>query len=311
MVFRRRKLTNRVQTVVDEVLHLLQKESQSGFRKHTISAVQAARLEERILMSASPMAVVAEGAVQAVEAAAAVMETGVDLSVGADVEFDVLVEEESSADTRNDDGYSAVVPISADPEQNFEPVPDDPNFDTQTVSGPELIVIDYRVQDADTLLENLLRDGRDVRLLRLDADSDGLSQITDKLEQIGHVSAIHLLTHGKDGEVLLGSTHLNASTLAQHAPELLAWQHSLTANADLLIYGCDVAESGEGRDFIDSLSALTGADIAASVDATGSAAESGDWILEYNLGRIDQPGIFSAQSWTAGNIDWSRAEPLQ
>jgi predicted outer membrane repeat protein len=294
MVFRRRKLTNRVQTVVDEVLHLLQKESQSGFRKHTISAVQAARLEERILMSASPMAVVAEGAVQAVEAAAAVMETGVDLSVGADVEFEVLVEEQTSADTRNDDGYSAVVPISADPEQNFEPDPDDPNFDTQTVSGPELIVIDYRVQDADTLLENLLRDGRDVRLLRLDADSDGLSQITDKLEQIGHVSAIHLLTHGKDGEVLLGSTHLNASTLAQHAPELLAWQHSLTANADLLIYGCDVAESVEGRDFLDSLSALTGADIAASIDATGSAAESGDWILEYNLGRIDQPGIFSA-----------------
>jgi hypothetical protein len=132
------------------------------------------------------------------------------------------------------------------------------------------------------------------RLLRLDADSDGLSQITDKLEQIGHVSAIHLLTHGKDGEVLLGSTHLNASTLAQHAPELLAWQHSLTANADLLIYGCDVAESVEGRDFLDSLSALTGADIAASIDATGSAAESGDWILEYNLGRIEQPGIFSA-----------------
>jgi hypothetical protein len=47
MVFRRRKLTDRVQTVVDEVLHMLQRETQSGFQKHRPSAVQAARLEER------------------------------------------------------------------------------------------------------------------------------------------------------------------------------------------------------------------------------------------------------------------------
>jgi len=119
-------------------------------------------------------------------------------------------------------------------------------------SGPELIVIDYRVQDADTLLSELLNTDRDFRILRLDSDTDGISQITEKLEQVGNVSAIHLLTHGRDGEILLGSTRLNASTLAQHAPELLAWQHSLTSGADLLLYGCDVAETVEGRDFVDS-----------------------------------------------------------
>ena len=93
MVFRRRKLTDRVQTVVDEVLHLLQNETQSGFQMHRPSAVQAARLEERVLMSASPMAIVAEGAVQAVEASVAVMETGVDSSTGSDVVFDEIVDE--------------------------------------------------------------------------------------------------------------------------------------------------------------------------------------------------------------------------
>ena len=291
MVFRRRKLTDRVQTVVDEVLHLLQKETQSGFQHQAVSVLQAARLEERILMSASPMALVAEGAVQAVEASVAVMETGVELSGEADVELELLSDEDVAAGGVNDDGYNAV---SADAEGQLEPTSEAGDPGSDETSGPELIVIDYRVQDADTLLESLLRDGRDVRLLRLDADSDGLSQITNKLEQIGNVSAIHLLTHGRDGEILLGSTNLNTTTLAQHAPELLAWQHSLTANADLLIYGCDVAESIEGQDFLDSLSALTGADIAASTDSTGSLAESGDWILEYTTGGIEQPGIFSA-----------------
>lgn len=292
MVFRRRKLTDRVQTVVDEVLHLLQKETQCGFQQQVISVLQAARLEERVLMSASPIAVVAEGAVQAVEASVAVMDTGVQMPPDASVSFELFGDGDDTTST-SDEGYSAIgdtTQAGAVPDS----VSEDEDPQAEMVMGPELIVIDYRVQDADTLLESLLKDGRDVRLLRLDMDSDGLRQITEKLEQVGNVSAIHLLTHGKDGEILLGSTHLNASTLAQHAPELLAWQHSLTANADLLIYGCDVAESVEGKDFLDSLSALTGADIAGSTDATGSPAESGDWILEYTAGRIEQPGVFSA-----------------
>ncbi len=291
MVFRRRKLTDRVQTVVDEVLHLLQKETQSGFQQQAVSVLQAARLEERVLMSASPMAIVAEGAAQAVETSVAIMESGVELSEEADIELELLGDEDIATDGLADEGYNA---ISDDAAGQFGPNLEAGDLNPDERSGPELIVIDYRVQDADKLLESLLRDGRDVRLLRLDADEDGLSQITDKLEQIGNVSAIHLLTHGRDGEILLGSTHLNSTNLAQHTPELLAWQHSLTANADLLIYGCDVAESIEGRDFLGSLSALTGADLAASTDATGGSIESADWVLEYNIGKINQPGIFSA-----------------
>ena len=291
MVFRRRKLTDRVQTVVDEILHLLQKEPQSGFQKHRPSAVQAARLEDRVLMSASPMAILAEGAVQAVDASVAVMESGVESSADASVAFEFLEAQKYAADATSDERYSAIVDAN---ETGPNSDSDEVELTAEVVSRPELVVIDYRVQDTDTLLQSLLKDGRDVRLLRLDMDSDGLRQITEKLEQVGNVSAIHLLTHGRDGEILLGSTHLNATTLAQHAPELLAWQNSLTTNADFLIYGCDVAESVESRDFLNSLSALTGADIAASTDATGSPAESGDWILEYSAGRIEQPGIFFA-----------------
>jgi len=161
-------------------------------------------------------------------------------------------------------------------------------------------VIDSRVQDADTLLENLLNTDRDIRLLRLDANTDGLSQITDKLQQLGNVSAVHLLTHGNDGEILLGSTVLNASTLAQHAPEFLAWQHNLTANADLLIYGCDVAGTPQGKDFVNSLAQLTAADVAASVDATGSANYGGNWDLEYATGVIETTAFFTTdvqQNW--------------
>ena len=44
-----------------------------------------------------------------------------------------------------------------------------------------------------------------------------------------------------------------------------AWAKALTADADVLLYGCDVAAGDEGQDFVRALSEATGADVAASV----------------------------------------------
>jgi hypothetical protein len=44
----------------------------------------------------------------------------------------------------------------------------------------------------------------------------------------------------------------------------------LTQGADLLLYGCDVASTETGRDYAGLWAELTGADVAASKDATGA-----------------------------------------
>ncbi|WP_280154208.1 Ig-like domain-containing protein [Piscinibacter sp. XHJ-5] len=62
----------------------------------------------------------------------------------------------------------------------------------------------------------------------------------------------------------------------------------------LLLYGCKVAEGETGRSFVDSLAAITGADVAASTDWTGSAAKGGDWQLEANTGPIDTEALSDA-----------------
>ncbi|MDA1231980.1 MAG: DUF4347 domain-containing protein, partial [Planctomycetota bacterium] len=271
---KQRNIGNRIQLVIDEMLHLLGNSSNSNADVARGRSLQMIKLEERVLMSASPMAMIAEVATVSVESSPITESTRsgvIDLAATemvrcSDVEANVLVD----TDAHNDNS----------------------TVTSATVCGIELIVIDSRVQDADTLLEGLLNTDRDFRLLRLDANSDGLTQISGKLEQIGSVTAIHLLTHGNTGEILLGSTVLNADTLAQHALELIAWQHNLTANADILLYGCDVAATTEGRDFVDSLHKLTGADVAASVDATGHEVFGGNWDLEYTTGVIESYGIF-------------------
>ena len=53
MTFRRRKLTDRVQTLIDEMLHILRQESINASDSVPARAVQVTRLEERMLMSVS------------------------------------------------------------------------------------------------------------------------------------------------------------------------------------------------------------------------------------------------------------------
>ena len=67
----------------------------------------------------------------------------------------------------------------------------------------------------------------------------------------------------------------------------------MAADADLLIYGCDVASSESGTDLIDSLGLLTGADVAASDDITGHQTLDGDWDFEYTVGLVESSVAFS------------------
>ena len=60
--------------------------------------------------------------------------------------------------------------------------------------------------------------------------------------------AIHIISHGNEGEVILGNSSLTADNLNQYADELAGWADALGEDADLLFYGCDLAgnEAGDG-----------------------------------------------------------------
>ncbi|MFN6997731.1 MAG: tandem-95 repeat protein, partial [Aquincola tertiaricarbonis] len=93
--------------------------------------------------------------------------------------------------------------------------------------------------------------------------------------------------HGSAGALQLGAATLDAQALLQRAGELAGWSQALAPGADLLLYGCDFAATDAGRAMVQGLAALTGADVAASTNATGSATAGADWRLEYRSGAID------------------------
>lgn len=157
----------------------------------------------------------------------------------------------------------------------------------------EILFVDQNVEGSEVLLENL---NRNVQIVTINSNEDGLSQIHDFLRDHSGLSAIHIFSHGSAGQLSLGSSNIDFTNLnSQQTSQLQDIGKSFTADADLFVYGCDFADNTEA---VDTLSSLTGLDIAASTDLTGNSKLGGDWSLEYTSGEVNSTSIFSSEGMT-------------
>ena len=148
-----------------------------------------------------------------------------------------------------------------------------------------LVFIDYRVADANQLLA-----GADpaATVVTIGAGDDGVHKIADVLAQTQNVASVQIISHGGPGFLELGATKLDQQALAgAYASVVAGWREALTANGDILLLGCDVANGSQGAAFVAALAAATGADVAASTGPTGAAALGGNWTLESATGSIE------------------------
>lgn len=151
-----------------------------------------------------------------------------------------------------------------------------------TPSIPSLYLIDSRISQADR--DRIVAGLSAQACFVLNPDQDGLSQIRDLVAAHSGLTSLHLIGHGAPGALLLGSSEI---ALAGMGAQALQWSEigsHLSPAADILLYGCNVAQGADGQAAIAQLARLTGADIAASTDATGAL---GDWDLEARTGEIE------------------------
>ncbi len=167
----------------------------------------------------------------------------------------------------------------------------------------EIVFIDTSVDDYHTLMEGI---DPNAEVILLDPTRDGIEQIAEILGERTNVDAVHIISHGDQGELRLGTGVLNmASMQGEYADELATINQALTEEADFLIYGCNFGEGESGVEASTLLAELTGADIAASNDLTGAEALGGDWELEVQTGTIESEVIVDqqAQESFAGVLD--------
>ena len=209
----------------------------------------------------------------------------------------------------------AVSPDSAPALADAEGVPAELTFQQQddaTVGQSEtaaaeqdfrqIVFLDTRLESLAAFEQSPLHEqlADHVRLVMLEADRDGIEQITEVLAEHTGMEAIHIVSHGDHGQIQLGGSLLSADSLDGYAGQIASWQSALSSDADILFYGCNVAADAEGQLLVDSISALTEADVAASDDVTGHTDLGGDWEFEYSAGSVETEGVFSLavqQNW--------------
>lgn len=161
-----------------------------------------------------------------------------------------------------------------------------------------LVFVDSKVADYETLVNNV-KPGTEVIIL--DADRDGIEQITEILTNCRNLDSIQIVSHGDVASLQLGNSSLNSSNLDSYQPQLQQWKKALTKKGDILLLGCKVAKDGLGKSFINRLSELTEADVAASDDLTGNKDLGGNWKLEASTGLINAPLAFQVRALSAFN----------
>ena len=178
----------------------------------------------------------------------------------------------------------------------------------------ELLFVDTTVSG----WQNIVAQAKpNVQVILLDPARDPIDQIAQTMSHEGKVDAIHIVSHGADGTLQIGGRSIDLTSLQGYSTQLATIGEHLTTDGDILLYGCDIGEGAAGAQFVQALARATGADVAASTDATGAAARGGDWTLEYSTGQIDvavlhdaaYTGLLDAPSVTGTMKDASVAEP--
>jgi ELWxxDGT repeat protein len=158
----------------------------------------------------------------------------------------------------------------------------------------QLLVIDSQIENWQSFIVNI---APDTSVLVLNSGHDGLVQLANAIAAYTNLDAIQIISHGSAGSLQLGSVTLSSENINLYTQQLTAIGNALSANGDLLLYGCDVAQGDAGQQFIEQLSVLTGADVAASTNLTGDSKQGGDWVLESQTGTIESSTI-ALQTYT-------------
>jgi len=179
--------------------------------------------------------------------------------------------------------------------------PQNPFLEFKIMTNPlpaktTVLFVDTTVQDYQQLINKVTPD---TEVIILDPDRDGVEQISEVLASRQDIGSVQILSHGSEGAIYLGNGVLDGQTLDKYQQKIQDWGHALSEAGDILIWGCDVASGDQGKAFVARMAQLTQADVAASDDLTGNAAQGGNWTLEVQTGDVEATLPIDSQALAA------------
>jgi hypothetical protein len=121
------------------------------------------------------------------------------------------------------------------------------------VDGSEavnIVFVDPNIPDFQTVIAGL---DPAAEVFIFDPELDGVQQITEELSWHENVASVQVISHGSSGSLQLGATQLDSGNIGSYAADLRSWADSLSADADIMLLGCDVASGAIGRAFVEEI----------------------------------------------------------
>lgn len=148
----------------------------------------------------------------------------------------------------------------------------------------DLVIVDESLEDYRRLAAGVPAGSR---VIFVPNSQEGFRDLKGQLAEHGKARRVHIMTHGTDGNFVLGRTQLNGANIAAHKGFWQSLGNVLEiGKSSLLIYSCELTGSRVGENFVQQLHSMLGVPVAASKDQTGSQHRGGDWDLEYVAGKI-------------------------
>ena len=140
----------------------------------------------------------------------------------------------------------------------------------------EIAFIDSGVSDTGALIAGM-RPG--VEAIVLAPDRSAPQQIAEAVAG-RTLKALHIMAHGRPGEVSFSAGPLALNTLGASTTHLAVIGEALAGHGSLLLWSCESGQAAHGKAFVQALAAATGARVAAARQRIGAAALGGCWDLD-------------------------------
>ena len=231
---------------------------------------------------------------------------GAAVATASTVTTEQIAQNQAEAFFSADDAATADTAPEAPTGEPHPPTADQALFDAlaaydTSVARQEIVFLSPSVLDYQKLLDGI---SPNVEVHVLDPARDGVAQIAEILAGRTGIDAVHLIGEGTEAEMHLGASFLTQESIStRYAEQFQQIGQRLSADADLLIYGCNFGHGEAGQAAIETLATLTGADVAASTDRTGHVTEYADWQLEATTGLIEASVVIGEST----QADWDHA----
>ena len=171
---------------------------------------------------------------------------------------------------------------------------------TQDAGKHEIVFIDSNLKNWQQLV-TAVNPGLEVVLIN--GQGDGFREMADYLAGQSQIDAVHIVSHGSQGELFFGALDVTANNVASYTQDLAAIGSVLVPGGDILFYGCDVGQGALGEAFLAQIATASGASVAASSDLTGPTTMGGNWVLETDIGQVLTPVAFDLAAVQAYSLD--------